>query len=77
MHSDRFAVLLVNQKEPRIIEANYPQLWSLRASQVELLSTVYPIFIIQRKNALAPLLLKCIDQFLQHSHSSSNEIISS
>ena len=38
MHRDHIAVFLVDQKEPRIIQANYPHLWSLCASQVDLLS---------------------------------------
>lgn len=39
MHGDHLAILLVNQKEPGIIEADYPHLWSLGASQADLLST--------------------------------------
>lgn len=40
MHSHHFAVLLVNQKEPGIVEADYPHLWSFSTSQADLLSTV-------------------------------------
>ena len=39
MHRDHIAVFLVDQKEPGVIQANYPHLWSLSASQVDLLST--------------------------------------
>lgn len=38
MHRD-IAAFLVDQKEPGVIQANYPHLWSLSASQVDLLST--------------------------------------
>lgn len=38
MHRDHITVFLVDQKEPGVIQASYPRLWSLSASQADLLS---------------------------------------
>lgn len=38
---------------------------------------MHPVFIIEGKNAVGPLVLKPVDQFLQHGHGSGYETVRS
>lgn len=40
MHGHHLAVLLLDLKEPGVIQADYPHLWPLQASQADALATV-------------------------------------
>lgn len=77
MHRHNPTILLVDLQEPGVIKAHNRCLWPLRAAQADLLTTVHPVFIIEGKNAVGPLVLKPVDQFLQHGHGSGYETVRS
>lgn len=61
MHRHNPTVVLVDLQEPGIIEAHNRHLWPFAAAQADLLTTMHPVFIIERKNAVGPLVLKPVD----------------